>query len=65
MEVIRTRQEEREYLRKLIAEWNASRLDIFEISEPNEVGFDAYAVFNPVIMNVHDLILFFFKKIPC
>lgn len=64
MEVIRTRQEEREYLRKLIAEWNASRLDIFEISEPNEVGFDAYAVFNTVIMNVHDLILLL-TKIPC
>lgn len=48
MEVIRTRQEERDYLRKLIAEWNASRLDIFEISEPNEVGFDENAVFNTV-----------------
>ena len=46
MEVIRTRQEERDYLRKLIAEWNASRLDIFEISDPNEVGFDENTVNN-------------------
>lgn len=57
MDVIRTRQEEREYLRKVIAEWNASRLDIFEISEPNEVSFDADGAFNVVLMNVHDVIL--------
>ena len=49
MEVIRTKQEEREYLRKLIALWNASRLDIFEISEPNEVGFDAHGVFHTIM----------------
>ena len=35
---IRTREEEREYLLKLIFEWNASRLDIFEISQPDEVS---------------------------
>lgn len=61
MEVIRTRQEEREYLRKLIALWNASRLDIFEISEPNEVGFDAYGVFNTIMMTVRDTIFSFFE----
>ncbi len=27
----------REALRQLIAQWNANRLDLFEISEPNEV----------------------------
>ncbi|RMX59810.1 hypothetical protein pdam_00007299 [Pocillopora damicornis] len=36
MDGIRTRQEERAHLRKLIAEWNACRLDIFAISEPDE-----------------------------
>lgn len=36
MDDIRTKEDEREYLRKLIAEWNASRMDLFEISEPNE-----------------------------
>lgn len=39
MDGIRTRQEERAHLRKLIAEWNACRLDIFAISEPDEVVF--------------------------
>ncbi|KAK3747774.1 hypothetical protein QZH41_008799 [Actinostola sp. cb2023] len=32
----RTRTEELNYLKRLIAEWNASRLDIFAISDPNE-----------------------------
>ncbi|KAL9987631.1 hypothetical protein ACROYT_G001973 [Oculina patagonica] len=36
MEKIQTRQEEREYLQESIAEWNASHIEIFEISEPNE-----------------------------
>ncbi|XP_032227716.2 uncharacterized protein LOC5503466 isoform X2 [Nematostella vectensis] len=36
MAEIRTLAEEREYLLKLIEEWNASRLDIFAISEPTE-----------------------------
>lgn len=30
---------EREALRNVIAQWNANRLDIFELSEPNEVIF--------------------------
>lgn len=29
---------EREALRNVIAQWNANRLDIFELSEPNEVN---------------------------
>lgn len=29
----------REALRQLIAQWNANRLDLFEISEPNEVHY--------------------------
>lgn len=28
---------EREALRNVIAQWNANRLDLFELSEPNEV----------------------------
>lgn len=61
MEVIRTKQEEREYLRRLIALWNASRLDIFEISEPNEVGFDAYGVFHTILLTVRDIIFPFLE----
>ena len=30
--------QERENLRNIIAQWNANRLDLFEISEPNEVS---------------------------
>lgn len=29
---------ERENLRNIIQQWNANRLDLFEISEPNEVS---------------------------
>lgn len=50
MDGIRTKEDEREYLRKLIAEWNASRLDIFEISEPNEVCFDAHRLINTAVL---------------
>ena len=32
------RVQERENLRNIIAQWNANRLDLFEISEPNEVS---------------------------
>lgn len=35
---MRPKEDEREYLRKLIAEWNASRMDLFAISEPGEVS---------------------------
>lgn len=31
------RHEEREALRSVIQQWNANRLDLFELSEPNEV----------------------------
>lgn len=37
MAEMRTRYEDIEELKRLIAEWNASRLDMFAISEPNEV----------------------------
>ena len=32
-----TKAQERENLRNIIQQWNANRLDLFEISEPNEV----------------------------
>lgn len=32
------RHEEREALRSVIQQWNANRLDLFELSEPNEVN---------------------------
>jgi hypothetical protein len=32
------KQQERETLRNIIAQWNANRLDLFELSEPNEVS---------------------------
>jgi afadin len=32
------KQQERETLRSVIAQWNANRLDLFELSEPNEVS---------------------------
>lgn len=30
---------EREALRNVINQWNANRLDLFELSEPNEVSY--------------------------
>ena len=50
MEGIRTKQEERDYLQRLILEWNESRLDIFAISEPNEVCFDAHWLLNTAVL---------------
>jgi afadin len=32
------KQQERDTLRNVIAQWNANRLDLFELSEPNEVS---------------------------
>lgn len=32
------KEQEREALRSVIAQWNANRLDLFELSPPNEVG---------------------------
>jgi afadin len=32
------KQQEWETLRSVIAQWNANRLDLFELSEPNEVS---------------------------
>jgi hypothetical protein len=37
MAMVVRRTEEREALRSVIAQWNANRLDLFELSEPNEV----------------------------
>jgi hypothetical protein len=33
-----TKARERDNLRNIIVQWNANRLDLFEISEPNEVS---------------------------
>ena len=33
----KTKVSDRETLRNIICQWNANRLDLFEISEPNEV----------------------------
>lgn len=35
---------EREALRNVIAQWNANRLDLFELSEPNEVCNSNYSI---------------------
>ena len=37
MAMVVKRNEEREALRSVIQQWNANRLDLFELSEPNEV----------------------------
>lgn len=39
MSVNEKRMLDRETLRSVIQQWNAIRLDIFELSEPNEVSF--------------------------
>lgn len=42
---------EREALRGVIQQWNANRLDLFELSEPNEVSilsYRRYLVFDTV-----------------
>lgn len=36
---IANKRAEREALRGVIQQWNANRLDLFELSEPNEVRF--------------------------
>ncbi|KAL6954783.1 Mllt4p [Sarracenia purpurea var. burkii] len=36
MAMVMKRNEEREALRSVIQQWNANRLDLFELSEPNE-----------------------------
>lgn len=38
MSMVVKRTEEREALRGVIAQWNANRLDLFELSEPNDVS---------------------------
>lgn len=38
MALVVKRTEEREALRGVIAQWNANRLDLFALSEPNEVS---------------------------
>ena len=37
MAMVVKRNEEREALRSVIQQWNANRLDLFELSQPNEV----------------------------
>lgn len=37
MDAADKRMLEREALRNMIQQWNANRLDLFELSEPNEV----------------------------
>lgn len=39
MTMVMRRNEEREALKSIIQQWNANRLDLFELSEPNEVSF--------------------------
>ena len=34
----RSKAEEKAYLSKIIKEWNASRLDMFALTDPNEVN---------------------------
>jgi hypothetical protein len=38
MDAADKRMLEREALRTMIQQWNANRLDLFELSEPNEVS---------------------------
>jgi hypothetical protein len=40
MAMVVRRNEEREALRGVIQQWNANRLDLFELSEPNEVSLN-------------------------
>lgn len=37
-----TKKDEREALRAVVKQWNANRLDLFELSEPNEVSLNFY-----------------------
>ena len=43
------RVQERENLRNIIKQWNANRLDLFEISEPNEVGHLFIFLYSPLV----------------
>lgn len=36
---------EREALRSVIQQWNANRLDLFELSEPDEVSYNNLSVY--------------------
>lgn len=38
MSLVMKKNEEREALRGVIQQWNANRLDLFELSEPNDVS---------------------------
>lgn len=40
---------EREALRSVIQQWNANRLDLFELSEPDEASYDFYHIHHPKI----------------
>lgn len=42
MDAADKRMLDREALRNMIQQWNANRLDLFELSEPNEVTTPIY-----------------------
>lgn len=42
---------EREALRSVIQQWNANRLDLFELSEPDEVV--KYFIFFPIYQHLY------------
>lgn len=44
---------EREALRSVIQQWNANRLDLFELSEPDEASYDLQ---NPIFYWFHTFI---------
>lgn len=57
---------EREALRGVIQQWNANRLDLFELSEPNEVNYYINHVkffpvlrFNKCSKCIYNIYLFF------
>lgn len=49
----------RETLRQLIAQWNANRLDLFEISEPNEVTLLTVKIMNISIIKLFEIYYYF------
>lgn len=47
---LENKKAEREALRGVIQQWNANRLDLFELSEPNEVSIIAVTVDCPYLL---------------
>lgn len=60
---------EREALRGVIQQWNANRLDLFELSEPNEVSIAqrqfliVLKIFNCLNRQINMIRLKYFKKL--